>query len=73
MSDVEQQRTRSFLDIDGVLAGEAVADVILGTEDVGDLREYLRLVLLDPENFGQCEVGQRRVACEFDETVIAYG
>ena len=68
---VEQQRAGGFLHVDGELAGEAVADVVLGTHDVGDLREDLRLVLLDPQEFGQREVGQRGIAGEFDEALVA--
>ena len=71
MGDVEKERAGGFLHVDGELAGEAVADIILGAENVADFGEDLRLMLLDPEDFGDGEVGQCRVAGELDEALIA--
>jgi len=68
---VEQQRAGGLLHVDGELAGEAVADVVLGAHDVPDLGEGLRLVGLDPEELGEGEVGQGGVAGELDEPLVA--
>jgi len=59
------------LHIDGEFAGEPVAHIILGAHDVLDLCEDLRLMRLDPEQLGQGEVGQRRVAGQLDQLFIA--
>jgi hypothetical protein len=73
VGDVEQQRAAGFLHVDGVFAGEAEADVVLGAEDVRGAGEDLRLVFFDPEELGQREIGQSRVAGELDEAVVADG
>ncbi len=58
VGDVEQEGAGGLLHVDGVLAGHAEADVVLGAEDVGDVGEDLGLVLADPEQLGEGEVGQ---------------
>jgi len=59
------------LHVHGELTGEAVADIVLGTEDVGDADEDFGLVLADPKELGEGEVGQGGVAGELDEAVEA--
>ncbi len=71
VGDVEQKSAAGLLHVHGELAGEAVADVVLGAEDVGDAGEDLGLVFADPEEFGQGEVGQGGVAGELDEALEA--
>ena len=68
---VEQQRSRGLLHVDGELAGEPVAHVVLGAHDVADLREDLRLMRLDPQQLGEGEVGQRGIAGELDQALVA--
>jgi hypothetical protein len=63
---VQQQRPGGLLHVDGELAGEPVAHIILGAHNVANLGEDLRLMLLDPKQLGQREVGQRRVAGQLD-------
>ncbi len=50
--------------------GHLVADVVLGTEDVGDSSRFPAGACA-PRAVGQGEVGQRRIAGEFDETRAA--
>ena len=71
MGDVEEKGAAGLLDVDCVLAGEAKADEVFRTEDVGDAGEDLRLVLLHPEQLGEGEVGQRGIGDERDEPVEA--
>ena len=68
---IEQQRTGGLLHVDGELAGEAVAHVILGAHDVPDPGEDLRLMRFDPQQLGQGEVGQSGIAGELDQPLIA--
>ena len=69
MSDVEQERPACLLHVDGVLAGHAEADVVLGAEDVANLREDLGLMLANPEQLGEGEVGERGVGDELDQAL----
>ena len=71
MRHIEQQRAAGLLHVDGELAGEPVAHVILGTQDVGDPREDLRLMCVHPQQLGQREVGQRRIAGQLDQAFVA--
>jgi outer membrane protein TolC len=67
VDDVEEQGAGGFLHVDGERAGHAEADVVLGAEDVGNFGENFGLVLADPEQFGESEVGEGGVGGEFDE------
>jgi hypothetical protein len=58
MGDVEEQGAGGLLHVDGVFAGELEADVVFRAKDVGDSGEDFGLVLLDPEELGEGEVGQ---------------
>jgi hypothetical protein len=71
MGDVEEEGSAGLLHVHGELVGEAVADVVLGAEDVGDAREDLGLVVADPEELGEGEVGERGVTGELDEALEA--
>ncbi len=71
MDNVEEQGSGGLLHVHGVGAGHAVADVVLGTENVGDFGKDFVLVIADPEEFGEGEVGQGGVGGELDETLIA--
>ncbi len=73
VGDVEEEGAAGLLHVDGVLAGEAEADEVLGAEDVGDAGEDFGLVGAHPEEFGEGEVGQGGVAGEFDEAGAADG
>ena len=73
VGDVEQQGAGGLLHVHGVDAGHAEADVVLGAEDVGDFGEDLGLVLADPEELGEGEVGQRGVGDELDDSFAADG
>ena len=64
---VEEEGAGGLLHVHGELAGEAVADVVFGAEDVGDAGEDFRLVVADPEELGEGEVGQGGVGGELDE------
>jgi len=71
MGDVEQQRAGGLLHVDGVGAGHAEADVVLGTEHVRDAGKDLGLVVAHPEQLGEREVGQRGIGGELDEFFTA--
>ena len=71
VGDVEQEGSAGLLHVDGELAGEAVADVVLGAEDVRDAGEDFRLVGAHPEELGEGEVGQGGIAGELDEAGAA--
>ncbi len=71
MGYVEQERSRGFLHVHGVGTGHAIAHIIFRAEDMRDAGEDLRLMLADPEQFGEGEVGQRGVGGELDEPLAA--
>jgi hypothetical protein len=71
VGDVEQQSAAGLLHVDRELTGQAITDVVLGAEDVGDAGEDFGLVGADPKQFDEREVGQRRVAGELDEPLAA--
>ena len=71
VDDIEEEGSRGLLHIHGVGTGHAEADVVLGAEDVGDLGEDLGLVVADPEELGEGEVGERGVGGELDESLVA--
>jgi len=71
MGHVEQQRARGLLHVDCELAREPVAHIVLGTHDVANLGEDLRLMRLDPQQLGQCEIRQSGIAGELDQLFIA--
>ena len=57
--------------VHGVVAGQLEADVVLGQQDVPRLRVDLRLVLLHPQDLGRGEAGQRIVAGDLDQPLLA--
>ena len=71
VGDVEQKGSAGLLHVHGELAGEPVADIVLGAEDVGDAGEDFGLMVADPEEFGEGEVGQGGVAGELDQALEA--
>ncbi len=73
MRDVEQKSSRSVGDINGGLAGQAEANVVLRQHDLADALPVFRFVLADPKEFGKCEIGERRVAGQLNEAVQADG
>ena len=64
---IQHQRAGSIRHVDGPLAGEAEADVVLGQHDCAHALPVLRLVLAHPQQFCQSEIGERRIAGELDE------
>ena len=73
VGDVEQQRARGVADLGGVGAGQAVADVILGQQDLADPVPVRRLVVADPEELRRGEAGQRGVGDHPDQGLAAAG
>ena len=71
MSHIKQQSAAGLLHVDGELAGEAVAHVVLGAHDVAGLGEDFRLMGFDPEQLGEGKVGQRRIAGELNQFFVA--
>ena len=71
--DVEQERAAGVANFGGVFAGHAVADVILGEEDVSGLFVDFGFVLADPEDFGGGEAGERGVGDELDQRLAPAG
>ena len=73
VGDVEQERPRGVADLGRVGAGEPVADVILGQEDLADPVPVRGLVLADPEELGGGEAGQGGVGDHPDQGLAAAG
>src|SRR5580698_1037433 len=71
MRDIEQQRARGLLHIDRELSRKPVAYIVLGAHHVANFREDFRLMGLDPQQLGECEVGQRGIAGELDQPLVA--
>ena len=71
MGDVEQQRSRGVGHVDGVLAGQAQPDIVLGQEDAGDARVDIRLVAPQPKDFRRGETGQGTVAGQLNQALQA--
>ena len=71
MRDVQQKGSAGLLHVDGELAGEAIADIILGAEDVRDAGEDFGLMRAHPEQLGEGEVGQRGIAGQLDQPLSA--
>jgi len=71
VGDVKEEGSASLLHVHSEFAGEAVADVVFGAEDVGDSGEDFGFVIADPEEFGESEVGERGIAGELDEALEA--
>ena len=65
--EVEQDRARPVGLVQGVLAGQAQPQVVLGQEDVRGARPHLGLVVADPDELRRREPGQRVVAGDLDE------
>ena len=68
---VKEQRARPTGAIDGVVAGQVVANIILGQQDVARLGIDLRLVFLHPQDLGRGETGQGVVAGDLDQVFFA--
>ncbi len=69
--EVEQDRAGAVGLVEGVVAGQPVADVVLGQQDVGDARPDLGLVAAHPGELRRREPGQRVVAGDRDEPRLA--
>ena len=57
--------------VGGEVAGQLVAHVIFGQEDLTDAAVDVRLVLFHPQNFGRGEAGKRVVAGDAHEIFLA--
>ena len=68
---VEKKRAGCVGHVDGAIAGEAEADVILRQHDVGDALPIFRFSLAHPEKLGEREICERRIAGEADQTFAA--
>ena len=53
-------RARAVGLVEGVLAGQAQPEVVLGQQDVGGLAPDVGLVVADPDELRRGEAGQRR-------------
>ena len=73
VGDVEQQRARGVADLGRVGPGQAVADVVLGQEDLADPLPGPRLVLAEPEQLRRGEAGQCGVGDHPDQGLAAPG
>ena len=65
--EVEQDRAGAVGLVDGVLAGQAQPQVVLGQQDVGGPRPHVGLVVADPDELRGGEAGQGVVAGDRDQ------
>ena len=71
MRNVQKQGARSVGHVRGVLAGQPEAHVVLGKQHVADAIPVVRFVFANPENFSECEVGERGIARELNQALEA--
>ena len=69
---VEEHRACPVGHVQGVLAGELEADIVLGQQHVPGARPGLGLVLAHPEQLAGREAGQRLVAGDGDEALAPH-
>jgi len=68
---VEQQSAGSVGHVDGALPGEAEAHVVFGQHHVRHASPVLRLILTHPKQFGEREIGERRIAGQANQIFAA--
>ena len=71
MGDIEKQSAGSVSHIGGALAGEAEANVVFRKHEGANTFPILRLVLADPKQFCEREIGQRRIARKLNQPLLA--
>ena len=71
LRDVEHQRAGSVGHIDGALAGQPEANVILRQHHRADALPVFRLEFADPQKFRQRKIRKRGIAGELDQPVGA--
>jgi hypothetical protein len=71
MGDIEQKRARGIGDIDRMLTRQAQADVVLGKKEPTESFPQLGLVIAYPEQLGEREIRQGRIAGKFDQPIAA--
>ena len=69
--NVEEKRPGRIRDVDGVLAGEAEAHVVLWQEDVTDAGVGLGLVPAEPEELRRREAGEGAISGQLEQPVEA--
>ncbi len=72
MAEVEKERARSVRRVGCELAGEALADVVLGQQEVRQPAVSVGLLLPQPEQLGRLEPGQRGVARDLQQPFGAH-
>ena len=71
LRDVEHQRAGSVGHVDGALAGQAEANVILRQHHERTRFQFSRFVFAHPEKFRQREIRERRIAGELNQPIGA--
>ena len=71
LGDVEHERAGSVGNVDGGFAGEAQAHVVFREHHFAHAVPMFGLVLLHPQEFGEREIGERRIAGKLDNFVEA--
>ena len=71
MRDIQQQRSRSLLNIHRIGSRQPIANIILRAEHMRNPRKDLRFVLPHPQQLGQREVGQRRIRRQLDQPLAS--
>src|SRR5207302_1347082 len=69
--DIEQQRAGGIREVDSAIAGKTETHVIFWKHDVTNARPELRLILANPENFGERKIRERRIAGQLNEALRA--
>ena len=68
---IQQLHAAGVADLGGIVAGEHIAHIVLGQENVAAAGVNVRLMLAHPHDLGQGEARQGRVGGDADEIVIA--
>ena len=66
MRYVQHQRARSLCDIHRVFAREPKPHVVFRQKHTPETLPDFRFVVAHPKQFGQCEIGQRRIASQLN-------
>ena len=68
---VQKLHTGSVRNLSGKFAGEHIADIVLGKQDMAALRVDFRLIVAHPEDLGRGKAGQGGICGDLDQSLPA--
>ncbi len=71
VGDIEKKRARRVRHIDGTFSREPESHVVFGQHHVRDAGPVRGLGLAHPKEFGEREIGERRIAGQLDQRIAA--